>query len=1075
MRTIGTRAFAMVLLAACTLGRPPIARASPWSNLADPLFLRVDTRELPSGSINAVAQDAAGFIWVGTQDGLARFDGYRFKSFAPDPNDAKALPDGDVLAMAADAAGGLWLGTKSSGLVRFDIASETFRTWRRDRAGRNGPRSASVNAVAVAADGAVWIGGDGGLDRYDRRTGVFQTMDLARGAHQPVVWAILIDRAGTVWAGTEHGLFGGTARRGFAATRLGTAGGGSPIVWSLYEDAAGRLWAGSDNVLFALERGGRVAALRSSPSNPATLGPGSQFSIIEPTPGTVWVGTNEDGLSIVDTASGRVRRVAPDPTNPGGLKAGELWQMFRDRSGLIWLAKNAGGLLAFNPLAKGFYALSASRPELGLSGQGAGSVLASGANLWVGGSHGSLVELNPRAARATKIDVPSRGFVSSLVAGSGGTIWVGTVQGLCRLQPGATTAQCPAGPSQLRNTTVWQGLYAGGALWAGTREGLVVQNESSGKVTVYRQGDGPNALSNDEVRAVYRDRSGRVWAGTADGLNRIDPVTHRVRRFTFDPHDPNTIGPGLIWSILEDRRGRIWAGTVGGPLDVVRAGANGVRVRRLDRADGLPDENVYGLAEDPRGRVWASTENGVAYFDPGSMRARALGIADGVLDEYYWGSSVSRADDGTMFFGGFHGVMAIAPDAESPWSYSPPLVLSTLKLGRRSVPVAGPNRGESVALPAGDRAVAAEFASLDYSAPQRLRYAYKLDGFDRDWIETDALHRTATYTNLPPGTYTLRVRGTNRLGAWSASELALRIVALPAWYETWWFRALLALLAIALVLWAMQWRTAVLRRRQHELQTIVDQRTNELSAANLALRDANVALSAANIALAEASLSDPLTGLRNRRFLMHHIGDDVTLALRRYDDRPAARSAETPHDADLLFFMVDVDHFKTVNDELGHAAGDRLLMQMRERLEQVFRTTDYVVRWGGEEFLAVARGSSRADAADIAERLREAVASRPFSLDGGQLIAKTASIGFAAFPFVPSKPHAVEWQHVVELADQALYMAKRAGRNTWFGLAASERTDAELLARLAVTSAEEAARECALVVVGRTETSRSPS
>jgi diguanylate cyclase (GGDEF)-like protein len=196
------------------------------------------------------------------------------------------------------------------------------------------------------------------------------------------------------------------------------------------------------------------------------------------------------------------------------------------------------------------------------------------------------------------------------------------------------------------------------------------------------------------------------------------------------------------------------------------------------------------------------------------------------------------------------------------------------------------------------------------------------------------------------------------------------------------------------------------------------------------------------------SITDPLTGLRNRRFLMQRIDEDVALARRQKTD--------------LIFFLVDIDHFKAVNDELGHSAGDRVLAQMRERLEEVFRSTDYVLRWGGEEFLAVTRGSSRSDAPEIAERLRATIAAKPFVLDGGQLLPKTASIGFAAFPF-----SALTWMQVVELADQALYLAKKGGRNTWFGLAPTIATDADVLARKLAESSEDVIADGALEIIGQ--------
>ena len=219
-----------------------------------------------------------------------------------------------------------------------------------------------------------------------------------------------------------------------------------------------------------------------------------------------------------------------------------------------------------------------------------------------------------------------------------------------------------------------------------------------------------------------------------------------------------------------------------------------------------------------------------------------------------------------------------------------------------------------------------------------------------------------------------------------------------------------------------------------DLEEKVKQRTAQLAEKNLELERANHALQ-------EASLTDPLTGLRNRRFLLQQLDADVTIIIRQHDERIKARRPVETHDTDIAFFMVDVDYFKKVNDEHGHAAGDTVLVQMRERLREVFRESDYLTRWGGEEFLVVARATNRQDAGTVAERMRNAIARRPFILEDGTELHKTCSICFACLPFLPNHPHSLTWGQIVELADQALYMAKHSGRNAWVGLYCDAQAD----------------------------------
>ena len=1053
------RLIALVLLCIVAFGSASADAASPWQSLADPVFVRADGRELPDPAVMSLGQDRAGFLWVGTQGGLGRFDGYHFRNFLPDATDPDGLPDGYIRTLLGGADGGMWIGSSSSGLVHFDAATEAFHTWHPDRSGRRGPRSASVDAVVDAGGGALWVGGDGGLDRFDERSGSFTPVLLAPRGPQPVVWTVRVDRAGTVWAGTQDGLYvRGPGATHFREFPLRSGNITKPAIYSLYNDAAGRLWAGSVDVLFVFDPAHRsVRQVRAGGQNAASLAPGQQWSLIEMTPGMMWAGTDA-AISIVDAATFHVHRVLADAGYGGGLSSGRALQFLRDRSGLVWVANHVGGLLLFNPFSAGLYEISTSRLDIGFAEKGAVALAARPGNrLWIGGFAGRLAEFSARSMRPIVAGVANHAAVQALATDRDGTVWVGTTEGLCRLTTGASEARCPAHPTKLTGSSIYAFDDQGSQLWVGGSAGLFTDDIGDGAIAPFPRA-GREGFANSQVRVLYRDRKNRLWVGTENGLDRVDPGG-AIAHFTYAPGNDDSMGSGGMASLLEDRRGRIWAGANGGPMDVISEDARGhEHFRHVGVADGMPHENVDGVAEDPRGRIWASTDRGIALIDPDTLKARAFGLADGVSDGAYWAGTVSETAEGTIFFGGLDGVTVIAPDAASPWTYAPPVVVSALQVGRRNVPAAAVNRGDAtIDLPPSARDIDVEFAALDYSAPQTLRYAYKLDGYDRDWSDVDTQHRSATYTHLSPGDYTLEVRGSNRLGLWSRHVLRIGIRALPAWYETWWFLLLLALAVVLVGYVAHRMRTTVLRRRQSELEELVSERTHALSEANLRLQ--------------ELSLSDPLTGLRNRRFLAQHVDADVAVALRRYDDwRMAGAAGDPPYDADLLFYLVDLDHLKTINDQYGHHSGDAVLIQMRDRLLEVFRESDFIVRWGGDEFLAVARGSKRLEAAAIAERICQAVGQRAFELGGGQSLQCGVSVGFAAYPFVPAAPSGLGWPDIVGLADQALYKAKQSGRSTWCGLLAGRNADPASLARQLESDGEEALNSDALRVVTRTGT-----
>jgi diguanylate cyclase (GGDEF)-like protein len=313
-----------------------------------------------------------------------------------------------------------------------------------------------------------------------------------------------------------------------------------------------------------------------------------------------------------------------------------------------------------------------------------------------------------------------------------------------------------------------------------------------------------------------------------------------------------------------------------------------------------------------------------------------------------------------------------------------------------------------------------------YSQPGRNRYRYRLDGLDAGWIDAGALGRAAAYPNLAPGRYKLHLQGSNRDGAWSPNELQIAVEVRAAWWQTRWALALALVAIVTLVAGVVRVRTRLLLRHHRELENRVRERTEALEAVTAELRRKSIELE-------EVSLTDPLTGLRNRRFLERQMPSDVALAVRHRESSPDLLAAN-PGDQDLLFFLIDIDHFKRINDEHGHGTGDSVLMQMRGRLEQVFRAGDYLLRWGGEEFLIVARDTPRERAAELAERARLAISAVPFVFENGGSLQCSASVGFAAFPLWPAWPRALDWRQVVDLADAALYLAKGAGRNAWVGL-----------------------------------------
>jgi len=714
-------------------------------------------------------------------------------------------------------------------------------------------------------------------------------------------------------------------------------------------------------------------------------------------------------------ADGRLlRHLRHNPRNAASLAGTAVRALLRDRAGWVWAGGYGGGLQRHNPANRSIWV---RQPDADGSFQDANvrSVLQlDNDEIWLGTSENGVTIMDPqlraigRLAPQPGVAGQAGGRVSGLAQTKDGSIWLGSAVGVQQFDRQRRLLRTlPAGQGRVRR------LLAGsdGSLWIATQDGLFRLPPGAGAAVQRLQARGGLPVSGD-VNALTEAADGSLWVGTETGLYLLAAGASEMQAVAMRPGQ-ELVHPSIV-GLLIDAQQRLWVDTASGLNRLLDWDGKTAAFERISERHGFVGR-AFGanLLSDARGRIWSQQ----FVYDPATDRLDELTPADGVDFGTGWFRAYAKTRDGRLLFGGSKGLLVVTPEAFDGWRYAPPLVVSSLRIDGQSQPADRIKDG--LILKPEQRSFSLEFAALDYSDPGRSRYSYRLEGFDADWTGSGADFRVASYANLPPGDYQLRVRATNRSGLWSPHELSMGLRVLPAWWQSWWFRALALALLAGLFYAAVQLRTRYLRRRQRVLEAKVSERTAELESLSRALE--------------QSSLTDPLTGLRNRRFLSQHIEPDVALSLRQHEDAQRAGVPQPP-DADLIFFLVDVDHFKSVNDEHGHAAGDAVLVQMRERLQAVFREADYLVRWGGEEFLIVARGTDRAHAPELAERARAAVAEQPFALDNGFVLRCSCSVGFACYPLAQATPRALDWASLVGLADGALYAAKAAGRNAWVGV-----------------------------------------
>ncbi len=1034
-----------VVLVALLIG---LALPAPAGAATRPL--RFDRLSLQDGlsqtTVLTIFQDRQGFIWLGTEDGLNRFDGYRFTVFKHDPDDPGSIPGDAIWDIAEDRDGGLWVATEQGGLARWDRTSERFTAFRHDPNRSESLASDSTRALAIDEAGMIWVGFlDEGLDRLDPSTGrVVHLPAETQADGQPrrrAVYALATDGTGTLWVGSDDGL-DRVDTTTLTATAMPLE---APRVRALHLGSTGQLYLGTmaDGLIEFTPRTGATRRFRHAAGDTTSLSHDEVRAIRRADGGGLWIGTAE-GLDLFDAARGTFDHYRHDPSDADSLSDDYVMALFRDRGGIMWAGTRFGGVSKWDTSTWRFGRTAVAAPgEPGLSeGQVTAFAKEPEGDLWVGTFGGGVHRFNTRTGAVThyRMSESAGGLsddrVTALLIDRRSRVWVGTYQGgLNRLDPGgmeftryvhaADDARTPsaAGIMSLhedRRGRIWIGTFGGG---------LNRYEEATDDFVRY-----PVSQVAPRVTGLADDRLGGLWVSTdGGGLYRLPADGRPPRRFPGGA--PGALLPtASLTTVHAAENDDIWLGTRGNGLVRLRnwSGANPA-VTVYSEKDGLTNDVVYGVEPDARGNLWLSTNNGLFRFNPADGSFTAFGPEDGLqAAEFNFGSHY-RDRKGLLYFGGIAGFNAFDPAAIRPAASAAPIVLTSVLKFNRPVP-----RGEmpwdtsGVQLGYEDSVVTFEFAMLDYAAPGRNRYRYRLDGFTDDWIELGP-ERRITFTNLDSGRYALQVQAATPGGPWSAQGLSVSVgVEPPPWKQWWAYAIYAAMFAAGLV--------ALNRERQRRRQREVDYRNQlerEVAERTQQLAERADELQRLNEQLSEASLSDSLTGMRNRRFLFEYVGQEMKAVRRRLGDaRQRGQAAE--HAA--VFMLVDLDHFKTVNDTYGHLVGDEILIEMTRRLRGITRESDLLIRWGGDEFLLVTRDADPEAAARMAERVRQTLGAEPIVTRSGLSLPASCTVGFACFPFLPDHPEAGDWEDTIGLADLALYAAKRTSRNTWAGALRTEKT-----------------------------------
>ncbi|QHT66198.1 hypothetical protein GXP67_05715 [Rhodocytophaga rosea] len=793
-----------------------------------PTFIHYSLQQgLSNKIITAIHQDREGFIWVGTQDGLNRFDGYRFTVFQTDSTE---MPYTFVSFIHEDRAGHLWLSTMNKGLVRFDKQTGKFTSYRIDSTGQD--KRNFCLSILVDSQDRFWVATAEGVNKFDPETGRFTL--YAHPAPGYIIYKIHEDATGGLWVATDKGLFQfDPDGRTFTLFPLSKEEQQEDIshVRCLYTDRKGNLWIGTNgrgnaNGLFRLNPITRQITHYAFQKNGLTGNHIYKEAIVEDAAGMIWIGTN-NGLQQLNPVTGEFTTYQANALIPGNLISNNIWSLYIDRSGLLWIG-TAEGLHRLMPRSRQIRTYQL-RPDAIYNHREENSIEFlyedhSGL-LWFSPFTHGLYSFDRRTSQLTRYAARTED-VYSLVNDNirdvredkSGVLWV--LAGKCLHALDRNTGRFTRYPMQIYCWLLEED--SAGHLWVGG-EALARFDKQSGQFTYYYHNPAvSNSLLQNSMFPMLISRSGVIWMGMAGlGLSKLEPKTGK-----FTHYKPNLTHPKghlnnlLVNELYEDKAGILWIATTHGGLN--RLDTNTGYFTAFTTRDGLPSNNIASILEDKRGHLWLSTNQGISRFNPRTRSFRNYDKGDGLQDNEFFGSVSFRCHNGELLFGGPNGFNIFHPGSLQDNPVIPPVYITSFKVLDK------PHMfdQQTIKLSYLENFISFDFVALNYIMPEKNQYAYQLVGVDKDWVYSGN-RRFVNYPDLDPGNYTFRVKASNNDGVWNQQGAALQFVILPPFYYTWWFISLSFAAVLCLLYAGYRYRIRQVQKQERE-KTEFNKKVSEL-------------------------------------------------------------------------------------------------------------------------------------------------------------------------------------------------------------------------------------------------------
>jgi signal transduction histidine kinase/CheY-like chemotaxis protein/ligand-binding sensor domain-containing protein len=825
-------------------------------------FKNLSTNQgLSVNNASSVLQDQKGFIWIGTRDGLNKYDGYTFTVYRSDHEDTTSISGNFIWCMKEDKEGNLWIATADGGLNKYDWKEDRFIRYVNNPGDPHSLSHNRVQSILVDKNENVWVGTQGGLDLFDKKTNRFIHYRHDRTNPNSLadndISQLLEDSAGILWIGTlKKGLDRFDRQKNtfthYQHNPNNEQSISQNVVLSIHEDREGNLWIGTDaSGVNLLDRNTNTfTRFRHDPNNPNSLCHNTIRCINEDSKGYLWFGSENGGMSVYDKQKGIFYEYKQDDKEPFGISSNSIWQIYKDRKGNLWLPTYGGGVdfLDMEPAKFSLYKKEPNNSN-SLSHNNVNTFLEDDkGQIWIGTDGGGISVFDRKhntfshyRHQPTPSSLPSD-VTLKIAQGRDKEIFVGSYRGGLSVLKNTNTRsfyKFPIDTIRHRGTNGDHVFYMTedkkGNWWLATLSGgLNYYNKTTNTFTYYLPNSADlNSIGSSMVVSLLLDSRDNLWVGTmGSGLDVLDSVTNRFIHYKHEEKNPNSLSNNIINSIFEDSKGNVWIGTNNG-LNLFNQ-SNQTFAHYFEK-DGLPNNVILSILEDGHGNLWLGTNNGLSKFDPVARTFWNFGLTDGLQGSNFNRGACLKISTGEMFFGGSRGFNVFHPDSVRANPFIPPVFITGLQIFNKPVKAGAKDspltthisESKEIILSYKQSVFSFEFAALNYTLPEKNQYAYRLDGFDKEWNYIGT-QRKATYTNLDPGDYTFRVKASNNDGIWNEDGTAIKIIITPPFWATWWFKTLITIVVLGSAFSFYRYRINSVKAQKVELEIKVMEQTTEV-------------------------------------------------------------------------------------------------------------------------------------------------------------------------------------------------------------------------------------------------------